>query len=126
MRKLLLILLGLLGVYILWNFIYTPSVKRIDLTNYQPINEFQASYDALNKEADNVKETTSFKKYDIVSFYINSAIEDLHSLGLQDMHYYHVKGATGCHKDRNVSKTYLAHNYEDILKHIEHYLIFII
>mgnify|MGYP003291647856 CR=1 FL=1 len=22
------------------------------------------------------------------------------------MHYYHVKGASGCHKDRNVSKTY--------------------
>ena len=67
-------------------------------------------------------QVAAFKKYDIASFYINSAIEDLHSLGLQDMHYYHVKGATGCHKDRNVSKTYLAHNYEDILKHIEHYL----
>lgn len=67
-------------------------------------------------------QVAAFKKYDIPSFYINSAMEDLNSLGLQDMHYYHVKGATGCHKDRNVSKTYLAHNYEDILKHIERHL----
>lgn len=67
-------------------------------------------------------QVAAFKKYDIPSFYVNSAIEDLNSLGLQDMHYYHVKGATGCHKDRNVSKTYLAHNYEDILKNIERYL----
>ena len=67
-------------------------------------------------------QVAAFKKYGIPSFYINSAIEDLNSLGLDDMHYYHIKGATGCHKDRNVSKTYLAHNYEDILKNIEHYL----
>lgn len=67
-------------------------------------------------------QVAAFKKYDIPSFYVNSAMEDLNSLGLQDMHYYHVKGATGCHKDRNVSKTYLAHNYEDILKHIERHL----
>lgn len=67
-------------------------------------------------------QVAAFKKYDISSFYINSAMEDLSSLGLQDMHYYHVKGATGCHKDRNVSKTYLAHHYEEILKHIERYL----
>lgn len=67
-------------------------------------------------------QVAAFKKYNIASFYINSAMEDLNSLGLQDMHYYHVKGAIGCHKDRNVSKTYLAHNYEDILKHIERYL----
>ena len=67
-------------------------------------------------------QVSAFKKYDIPSFYVNSAIEDLHSLGLQDMHYYHVKEAIGCHKDRNVSKTYLAHHYEDILKYIERYL----
>ena len=67
-------------------------------------------------------QVAAFKKYDIPSFFVNSAIEDLNSLCLQDMHYYHVKGATGCHKDRNVSKTYLAHHYEDILKHIERYL----
>lgn len=67
-------------------------------------------------------QVAAFKKYNLASFYINSAMEDLNSLGLQDMHYYHVKGAIGCHKDRNVSKTYLAHHYEDILKHIERYL----
>lgn len=67
-------------------------------------------------------QVAAFKKYELSSFYVNSAMEDLNSLGLQDMHYYHVKGATGCHKDRNVSKTYLAHNYEDILKNIERYL----
>lgn len=67
-------------------------------------------------------QVAAFKKYNLASFYINSAMEDLNSLGLQDMHYYHVKGAIGCHKDRNVSKTYLAHNYEDILKYIERYL----
>lgn len=64
-------------------------------------------------------QVAAFRKYNLPSFYVNSAMEDLNSLGLQDMHYYHVKGATGCHKDRNVSKTYLAHHYEDILKHIE-------
>ncbi len=67
-------------------------------------------------------QVAAFKKYNITSFYINSAIEDLNSLGLQDLHYYHVEGATGCHKDRNVSKNYLAHHYEDILKHIERHL----
>jgi len=67
-------------------------------------------------------QVAAFKKYDLASFYINSAIEDLKSLGLQDMHYYHIKDAMGCHKDRNVSKNYLAQNYEDILKHIERYL----
>jgi hypothetical protein len=67
-------------------------------------------------------QVAAFKKYNLASFYINSAMEDLNSLGLQDMHYYHVKGAIGCHKDRDVSKEYLAHNYEDILKHIERYL----
>lgn len=67
-------------------------------------------------------QVAAFKKYNIASFYVNSAMEDLNSLGLQDMHYYHINGAIGCHKDRNVSKSYLAHNYEDILKHIERYL----
>lgn len=67
-------------------------------------------------------QVAAFKNYEIPSFYINSAIEDLNSLKVQNMHYYHIKGATGCHKDRNVSKSYLAHNYEDILKNIEHYL----
>ena len=67
-------------------------------------------------------QVASFRKYELASFYINSAIEDLTSLGLQDMHYYHIKGATGCHKDRNVSKEYLAHNYEEILKNVERYL----
>ena len=67
-------------------------------------------------------QVAAFKKYNLASFYVNSAIEDLNSLGLQDMHYYHIKGATGCHKDRNVSKEYLAHNYQEILKNIEHYL----
>lgn len=67
-------------------------------------------------------QVAAFKKYNLTSFYINSAIEDLNSLGLQDMHYYHIKGATGCHKDRKVSKQYLARNYEEILKNIEHYL----
>lgn len=67
-------------------------------------------------------QVAAFKKYNIPSFYVNSAMEDLISLGLQNMHYYHVDGATGCHKDRNVSKTYLAHHYEDILKHIERHL----
>ena len=67
-------------------------------------------------------QVAAFKKYEMASFYINSAIEDLNSLGLKDMHYYHVKGATGCHKDREVSKKYLAHNYEEILKNVERYL----
>ena len=67
-------------------------------------------------------QVAAFKKYNLASFYINSAMEDLNSLGLQDMHYYHIKDAIGCHKDRDVSKAYLAHNYEDILKHIERYL----
>lgn len=67
-------------------------------------------------------QVAAFKKYNLASFYVNSAMEDLNSLGVQDMHFYHVKGAIGCHKDRDVSKAYLAHNYEDILKHIERYL----
>ena len=32
-------------------------------------------------------QVAAFKKYDIPSFYVNSAMEDLISLGLQDMHY---------------------------------------
>ena len=68
-------------------------------------------------------QVAAFKKYGLNSFYINSALEDLQSLGLNDIHYYHLSGATGCHKDRNVSKNYLANNYEDILLHLERYLI---
>ena len=65
MKKILLILLGLLGLYILWNIIYTPSVERIDLTNYQPINEFKASHDALNIEVNKTEESKTSDKYDI-------------------------------------------------------------
>ena len=68
-------------------------------------------------------QVAAFKKYGLNSFYINSALEDLQSLGLNDIHYYHLNGATGCHKDRNVSKIYLANNYEDILLHLERYLV---
>ena len=67
-------------------------------------------------------QVAAFKKHNLASFYVNSALEDLNSLGLQDMHYYHIKDAQGCHKDRIVSKTYLAKNFEEILKNIEHYL----
>ena len=65
MKKFVYILLGLIGVYILWNVFYTPSAERIDLNNYQPINEFQASYDALNKEVKEVEEVQSSNYYDI-------------------------------------------------------------
>lgn len=68
-------------------------------------------------------QVAAFKKYGLNSFYINSALEDLQSLGLSDIHYYHLSGAKGCHKNRNVSKNYLANNYEDILLHLERYLI---
>ena len=67
-------------------------------------------------------QVAAFKKYGLNSFYINSALEDLQSLGLNDIHYYHLSGAKGCHKNRNVSKNYLANNYEDILLHLERYL----
>ncbi len=67
-------------------------------------------------------QVAAFKKHNLASFYVNSALEDLNSLGLQDMHYYHIKDAQGCHKDRTVSKRYLAGNFEEILKSIEHYL----
>ncbi len=67
-------------------------------------------------------QVSAFKKYGINSFYINSALEDLQSLGTDDIHYYHLNGANGCHKDRNISKDYLAKNYEDILKNIERHL----
>ena len=67
-------------------------------------------------------QVAAFKKYGMNSFYINSALEDLQSLGLNDIHYYHLSGAKGCHKDRNVSKSYLANNYEDILLSLERYL----
>ena len=67
-------------------------------------------------------QVSAFKKYGLNSFYINSALEDLQSLGLNDIHYYHLSGAKGCHKNRNVSKDYLANNYEDILLHLERYL----
>lgn len=67
-------------------------------------------------------QVAAFKKYGLNSFYINSALEDLQSLGLNDIHYYHLSGAKGCHKDRNVSKNYLANNYEDILLYLERYL----
>lgn len=66
-------------------------------------------------------QVAAFKKYGMNSFYINSALEDLKSLG-DDIHYYHLDGANGCHKNRNVSKDYLAQNYEDVLKNIERYL----
>lgn len=65
MKKFIYILLGLIGVYILWNVFYTPSAERIDLNNYQPINEFQASYDALNKEVTEVEDVQSSNYYDI-------------------------------------------------------------
>ena len=64
----------------------------------------------------------AFKKYGLESFYINSALEDLKSLGIDDINYYHIKNATGCHKDRNISKQYLAENFEEILKQIDRYL----
>lgn len=67
-------------------------------------------------------QVAAFKKYGLNSFYINSALEDLQSLGLNNIHYYHLSGARGCHKNRNVSKSYLANNYEDILLHLERYL----
>lgn len=65
MKKFIYILLGLIGVYILWNVFYTPSAERIDLNNYQPINEFQASYDALNKEVTEVEDVQFSNYYDI-------------------------------------------------------------
>lgn len=68
-------------------------------------------------------QVAAFRKYGMNSFYINSALEDLMSLGLNNIHYYHLSGARGCHKNRNVSKNYLANNYEDILMHLERYLI---
>lgn len=68
-------------------------------------------------------QVSAFKKYGVNSFYINSALEDLQSLGTDNIHYYHLEGANGCHKDRNVSKNYLAENYEDVLKNIERHLI---
>lgn len=67
-------------------------------------------------------QVAAFKKYGMNSFYINSALEDLRSLGTDNIHYYHLDGATGCHKNRNVSKNYLAENYEDVLRNIERYL----
>lgn len=67
-------------------------------------------------------QVAAFKKYGLNSFYINSALEDLQSLGLNDIHYYHLSGAKGCHKNRNVSKDYLAKNYNDILISLERYL----
>lgn len=67
-------------------------------------------------------QVAAFKKYGMNSFYINSSLEDLKSLGINDIHYYHLDGANGCHKDRDVSKTYLSENYEDILKNIERHL----
>lgn len=67
-------------------------------------------------------QVAAFKKYNMNSFYINSALEDLKSLGIDNIHYYHLNGAKGCHKNRNVSKNYLANNYEDILLHLERYL----
>ena len=67
-------------------------------------------------------QVAAFKKYGINSFYINSALEDLKSLGIDDIHYYHLDGANGCHKNRDISKAYLSENYEDILKNIERYL----
>ncbi|MBQ2886680.1 MAG: hypothetical protein IJE43_23435 [Alphaproteobacteria bacterium] len=65
MKKFIYILLGVIGVYILWNVFYTPSAERIDLNDYQPINEFQASYDALNKEVTEVEDVQSSNYYDI-------------------------------------------------------------
>ena len=67
-------------------------------------------------------QVAAFKKYGLNSFYINSALEDLQSLGLDNIHYYHLNGAIGCHKNRNISKNYLANNYEDILLHLDRYL----
>ena len=67
-------------------------------------------------------QVAAFRKYGLNSFYINSALEDLQSLGIDNIHYYHLSGARGCHKNRNVSKNYLANNYEDILLHLERYL----
>ena len=67
-------------------------------------------------------QVAAFKKYGLNSFYINSALEDLQSLGINDIHYYHLNGAIGCHKNRNISKEYLAKNYEDILLHLSRYL----
>lgn len=52
-------------------------------------------------------QVAAFKKYGMNSFYINSALEDLQSLGIDNIHYYHLDGANGCHKNRDVSKTYL-------------------
>lgn len=66
-------------------------------------------------------QVAAFKKYGMNSFYINSALEDLQSLGIDNIHYYHLDGANGCHKNRDVSKTYLSDNYEDILRNIERY-----
>lgn len=67
-------------------------------------------------------QVATFKKYNMNSFYINSAIEDLQSLGIDNIHYYHLEGATGCHKNREISKNYLAENYENILTNVGRYL----
>lgn len=66
-------------------------------------------------------QVAAFRKYGLNSLYINSALEDLKSLGINNIHYYHLDGANGCHKNRDVSKAYLSENYEDILKNIERY-----
>lgn len=49
MKKFFIFLSLAVVAYILWIVFYTPSTESLDLDNYEPINEFQASFDALNK-----------------------------------------------------------------------------
>lgn len=50
MRIFIFTFIGLIAIYIAWNAFYSPTVEKIEFETYQPINEFKASYDALNKK----------------------------------------------------------------------------
>jgi hypothetical protein len=65
MKNLIFIALGVIAIYILWNIFYTPSVPKVDLNNYQPIQEFQASYDALSQKKTDSIHTKTSDYYDI-------------------------------------------------------------
>ena len=48
MKKFFILVLFVVGIYFLWNYSYLFSLESIELENYEPINEFQPSFTALN------------------------------------------------------------------------------
>lgn len=66
MKYVLYTILAAVVLYIAWSIFYTPSVEKVDLENYQPIEEFKASYDVMVEgQSSDEKVSNTSEYYDI-------------------------------------------------------------